>query len=198
MRIQDLPPDIHRCIIEFLEDDFKELHKKRMAPTFRILERFVYPCRICMRNTMHEDLCRVCIGTECEALNAHIPTFLHSRLLYIPFPRGMQEDVLEFLRFWFALRHLDFTSRVSTIPFLPGGLKAVDGDVLIVSLFRRTTLQHLFLRAPTRLFPSWTWTDTDPMVATLETPFVFPFPPYTNHVQSELDTFRCLNSLFPR
>lgn len=74
----------------------------------------------------------------------------------------------------------------------------MEGDVLIVSLFRRTDLQHLFIRKPTRLFPKWCWTDTDPLVPLFESPSPFPTLPVVNLVQQEKDTLRCLNSLFPR
>lgn len=94
-----------------------------MAPTFHILNRLAYPCRICKRNNLNDELCRVCLAAEQAALDPHIPAFLYGRFLYIPYPQGMEKDVLEFLQFWFALRHLNMDSYTSTIPFLPEGLK---------------------------------------------------------------------------
>ncbi len=201
MNIQELPADVHGKIIEFLMDDYRTLHKQRMAPTFYVLERFAYPCRICNRLQMTNELCRVCIHRVVEELASVVPVWTHGRLLYIPFPTGMQRDLEEFLRFWLALRHLDFRAQRASIPFLPATMQPIHGDVLIVSPLRCNTLQHLFLRMPSHA-PAWSWTaDMHPV---LGPPRPFP-PPYRTGqtkqpkaVIAAAATFRCLNHLFPR
>jgi hypothetical protein len=177
MRIQDLPVEIHGKIIEYM-DDFKQLHRRMMAPTLLILNRQSYPCRICRRNTMQDELCRICLTHLCKQIDPHTPykCIEYGKLLYMPLP--VEADlghILDHMKFLFALFHMDFHCHPASIPLMPGSL-TLHHCILIFAPFRRTSLAHLFFKKPA----DFLWT-MDPPKQT-----------------EEYETLRSLNALFPK
>ena len=200
MRLQELPSDIHRIIIDYLMDDFKELHKRMMAPTLAILSRTKYPCRICMRNTLLDTLCRLCISRVCSILSEHSPgpLYQYGQLLYMPVPPEVSVDrVLDYMKFLCALYHLDFNWQVATTPFLPEGLVHVPGNVLILHLHRRTSLEHFYFRKPAMELPRWTCV-LGHVLEFQHLPDSPSFPSFRSLVDEDVQRMRSLNALFPR
>jgi hypothetical protein len=126
-------------------DEHWAAHKAAFAPTLRHINRTVYPCRRCMRNTMEEYLCAACL----EAVRVRIPN-AYSRGAYVYLPVECSiESTIEYLRWELALDHLAFDWCVAKYPIIPADPPVfVTSPLLVFRPFRRTSVEHFFFRAP--------------------------------------------------
>ncbi len=210
-RARTLPSDIHRHILEFLTDEYEQIHKQRFAPTLAILNRFHIACGPCRRRNQQEYLCGSCLKQVQVRIQPYLsgPLFIHGPNFVFPVPREISaETVILWLQFTFAQLHLDFDWTTSSLPILHlEGSKErtlfVPGSVLILRPVRRFHFHHFFFRKPTGLSLSWTCEiqeNDDRLAFRLQDAKPFSgIPSYQPTPTSDHDIkFKYLNFFFPR